>query len=195
MAMVLAIFCTTLPARADGIVLDADRTQIAFHLDSTLHEVEGTAHLSSGNVAFNPETGVMRGRVVVDARSLETGNGLRDRSMQKKVLESERYPTIAFLPETFEAGPTVDGVAPVVLRGELEIHGAKHPFEIRTRVALQGEEAHVEARFVIPHVAWGMRDMSNFLLHVDEQVTVEIDAVGRIVRHGEPAGERSSGSS
>lgn len=184
LAMAIALLCAVRPGWAESIELDADRTRIAFNLDSTLHRIEGNARLSSGNLEFSPEGGAIAGRIVIDARSLETGNGLRDSAMHKKVLESERFSTIELRLETLEVGAPANGIYPIVLGGELDIHGGKHALQITARVSIEGDEAHIRGSFEIPHVAWGMRDMSNLLLNVDEQVTVEIDAVGRILRDG-----------
>jgi len=180
-AVLLAVPCAT---RAERLELAIEQTRIVFHLDSTLHRIEGSARLASGELEFSPEGGLVQGRIVIDARSLETGNGLRDRAMHAKVLESERFPHVELLPTTLEVASSHDGAQAVVLGGEIHIHGAKHALEIRAQVVMRGDEAHIRASFQIPHVAWGMRDMSNLLLRVDKQVTVEIDAVGRIVHDG-----------
>jgi polyisoprenoid-binding protein YceI len=168
-------------ARAETLELSPDQTQIRFELDSTLHRVEGTARLLSGEIRFSPEGGATDGMLVVDARSLETGNGMRDETMHAKVLESERYPRIELVPETLTVGPRDGSVWPIVLAGHTRIHGGTWPLEIHAEVTVEGDDlARVHGAFVIPHVAWGMRDMSNFLLSVEKEVHVEFDATGRI---------------
>lgn len=168
-------------ARAETLVLSPEQTQIRFELDSTLHRVEGTARLLSGEIRFSPEGGAAQGSLVVDARSVETGNGMRDGTLHEKVLESERFPRIELVPETLEIGAHEGAVWQVVLEGTTRIHGGTWPLSIPAEVTLEHGVAHVRGKFVIPHVAWGMRDMSNFLLHVEKQVHVEFDATGRIV--------------
>lgn len=167
-------------ARAETLSLSPEKTEIRFELDSTLHTVHGTARLVSGEIDFAPEGGSAGGRLVVDARSLETGNGMRDDTMHSKVLESERYPQIELLPETLEVGGHEGSVWHVVLGGVTHIHGGTWPLSIRADVTMDGDDARIHGSFVIPHVAWGMRDMSNFLLDVEKETHVEFDATGRI---------------
>lgn len=169
------------PAYAETLVLSPEQTRIRFELDSTLHRVEGTARLVSGEIRFSPEGGAAGGSLVVDARSLETGNWMRDDAMHAKVLESERFPRIELLPEALGVSAHEGAVWEVDLSGTTRIHGGSWPLAIHAEVTLEDGLARVHGRFAIPHVAWGMRDMSNFLLSVEKEVHVEFDAAGRIV--------------
>ena len=79
--------------------LDPAQTSVKFTLGDVLHTVHGTFHLKRGALQFEAASGKMSGEIVVDAKSGESGSGMRDRKMHKEVLESERYPEIAFRPE------------------------------------------------------------------------------------------------
>jgi len=171
-------------ASAERIVLNPGSTQIRFNLDSTLHRVEGTAAMVSGEIDFPPQGGTATGRIVVDARSIETGNGLRDSTMHGKVLESERYPKIELMPERIEAeGPDANGEWAVTLFGTMRIHGRDEPIAIPSHITVDGDRAHVRGAFTIPYVDWGFRDMSNFLLTVEKEVHVEFETSGLITPH------------
>jgi polyisoprenoid-binding protein YceI len=179
-----ALFCAlagAAPLRAETLTLTPDQTRVRFELDSTLHAVEGTARLVSGQIHFSQEGGPASGSVVIDARSLETGNGMRDDNMHGKVLESERYPQIEFSPETLNVISHTGSVWEIELAGTTRIHGGAWPLTIQAQVEVERDVARVHGQFVIPHVAWGMRDMSNFLLSVEKQVHVDFDATGRLV--------------
>jgi polyisoprenoid-binding protein YceI len=169
-----------LPAEPLRLVLDPAATRIRFDVDSTLHRVRGTARLEAGEFRFDRGGGHASGRVVIDARSLETGNGLRDGVLHEDVLESERFPRIVFLPEDVEVLRIEDREADVRVSGRIDIHGSRHPLTIPGRVRVDGERLELEARFQVPYVAWGMRDPGNFLLRVDDVVNVEVEAVGRV---------------
>lgn len=177
----LAPWLPAVPASAEVLLLSPEQTQIRFDVDSTLHRVEGTARLLSGEIRFSPEGGPAQGSLVVDARSLDTGNGMRDENMHEKVLESERFPRIELLPETLEVAAHDGDVWHVVLAGTTRIHGGTWPLTVRATVTVDQGAAHVHGQFVIPYVAWGMHDMSNFLLTVGKEVHVDFDATGRIV--------------
>ncbi len=74
------------------LVLDTQATKVRFELGATLHTVRGSFAVREGSVRFDPASGAMEGRVVIDAASGETGNGKRDENMHAWVLESDRYP-------------------------------------------------------------------------------------------------------
>lgn len=167
-------------AEPTSLVLDAGTTRILFDVDSTLHRIRGTAKLVAGTLRFDSEGGPVSGQIEIDARSLETGNGLRDGALHEDVLESERYPRMTLLPEHVEI-LRVDGrEAEIRIAGRIDIHGSEHPLVFPARVSVTGDRVEVTARFPVPYVEWGMHDPGNFLLHVDDVVNVEVEAVGRI---------------
>lgn len=156
------------------LVLTPEATAIRFRLRATLHTVEGSATLQRGAVAFDPRTGSASGEIVVDARSLETGNRRRDRVMHATVLESDAFPTIVFAPDRFEGSLRDGGTSQVRLHGELRIHGVAHPTVIPAEVRTDGESLTAAARFSVPYVDLGMRDPSKLVLRVAKEVEIEI---------------------
>jgi polyisoprenoid-binding protein YceI len=170
-------------AAAADLELPPESTRIRFELDSTLHRVSGVARLEEAVVSFDPAGGDASGRIVIDATSLESGNGLRDRQMHGKVLESERFPRIEFRPHSLVVVDRGDSQARIALVGVLHMHGGEWPLRIPAQVSVAGDGFRVEGSFAIPYVEWGMRDMSNFLLSVDPEVVVHFEALGRITPH------------
>lgn len=156
------------------------QTRIGFTLDATLHQVEGTAHLLEGALRFDEAAGSAEGRIAIDARSLETGNRLRDRSLHADVLESERYPEIVFAARSFTLARSGPQRGEVVLAGSLRIHGGEHPLEIPAQIERDGDAVRIAAAFRIPYVAWGLRDVSNLLLRVAQDVEVRVEATARL---------------
>jgi len=188
----LALLTALLPGTAATVLaeeitwtLDPEATTIDFTLGATLHTVEGGFRLEEGELTFDPETGEVSGRVVVDATSGDTGNDKRDRDMHAKVLESERYPDFVFVPTRFEGTFEPAGVSEVTLHGTLQIHGGEHEIAIPATVAVNptedgGRRLEATGTFEVPYVEWGMKDPSKFLLRVAKSVEVTVHAEGRI---------------
>jgi polyisoprenoid-binding protein YceI len=79
--------------------LDPQHAKIDFILGDVLHTVRGTFQLERGSLRLNSSSGKLDGEIVVNAKSGESGNGMRDRKMHREVLESDRYP------DHFSSGP------------------------------------------------------------------------------------------
>src|SRR4051812_19268049 len=99
MARVLAVLVSAfvIPAAAQeaAFQLDPAQTTVKFTLGDVLHTVHGTFKVKHGSLQVEP-AGKISGEIVVDARSGDSGSGMRDRKMNKEVLESTRYPEIWF---------------------------------------------------------------------------------------------------
>jgi len=120
------------------------------------------------------------GVVRVDARSFDTGIDARDEDMHTQVLESERFPEMRFSAERLDVGTRSADAAEVTLHGKLELHGTEHEIAVPARVAREGDELHVTGAFTVPYVAWGLHDMSTFVLRVAKEVEVQIDLRGTL---------------
>ena len=173
------------PARAQQgrrIVLEMDpaNTRVEFTLDAFLHTVHGTLKLTQGTIEIDPSTGQGSGRIVVDARSADTGNSGRDNKMHKEVLESQKYPEIILAPAQVQGPLASEGRSNVQLRGTVTLHG--HEQEITAPVAVQisGNEWSGETRFAVPYVKWGLKNPSTLFLRVKDTVTVTVHTAGTL---------------
>lgn len=183
---VLAGVLTLLPAASGEILqLEPSLTTIQFTLGSTLHEVEGVFELTEGEILFDPATGEASGRVVVSAVSGDTTNKKRDKKMHNKVLESETFPEITFLPHRLEGTLQPKGQSEVKLLGTMEIHGVRHDIVILATVQIKQGRLTGTAQFSIPFVKWGMKDPSAFILRVKKEVHVTLDIVGSVLSKGD----------
>jgi polyisoprenoid-binding protein YceI len=164
------------PLRADelAVSLDPERTTIAFSLGATLHTVHGSFKLKSGAIRFDTVTGEVRGEIVVDTISGESGNTSRDRRMRDEILETVRFPTAVFRPDRFEGRLSAEGDSQGNLHGRLELHGAEHELLFPVKIHASAGQATATARFEIPYVQWGLKNPSTILLHVNDRVKVEI---------------------
>jgi polyisoprenoid-binding protein YceI len=173
---VLIVLSVAAPTSAEQVDLTFDpaRTTIDFTLDATMHKVHGTFQLVRGTVRYDPETGEASGRIVVDARSGDTGNAKRDRDMHGKVLKSEAHPEIVLVPERVVGDLPSEGSNDMTVVGGFRIGGARHTIEIPIAVVVHGNDAEIKARFEVPFVEWGLEDPSKFLLRVAKEVAVTV---------------------
>lgn len=163
------------------VVLDPAQTVIRWKLSGDLHNTHGTFKLKSGEVLFDPATGVAEGEILVDATTGESGNPARDKRMQDEVLESNRYPAIFFHPSQLKGAykDTTD-TQDLIGQGTFNIHGADHPLDLPLKVRVAGREVTATTQFTVPYVTWGMKNPSKFLLRVGKQVEIEVSAKGTI---------------
>src|ERR1700744_1140636 len=150
--------------------LDPANTQIRWTLSDPLHTVHGTFALKGGLITFDPQTGVAQGEVLVDVASGQSGSHARDLRMQKDVLESAKFPQAIFHPEKVAGSIRSGTLQNVTITGTFTIHGGDHPLQLSMGIQITGKEAVATTHFVVPYVAWGMKDPSNFMLHVQKQV-------------------------
>lgn len=146
-----------------------------FTLSDVLHTVRGTFKLKRGTVRYDFTTGRSSGEIVIDAQSGDSGNQSRDRKMHKEILESVRYPDIAFLPDRVEGT-----LAKAKVHGIFRIHGQDHEMTLEVDTAPAGGQMNVTTQFVVPYVSWGMKNPSTLFLRVGDKVTIDVHARGRV---------------
>ena len=156
---------------------DPAATSIHWTLNTTIHTVHGTFKLKSGSVTLDPATGDASGLITVSAASGESGEPSRDNRMQKVVLESDRYPDITFRPTHVQGAVTASASGSITVDGIFNLHGQDHPLQLT--VSLHPTDAALAAhtRFVIPFVAWGLKDPSIMMFRTEKQVAIDIDAI------------------
>lgn len=178
-AVALCVGWSWASAAAETTVrFDPARTTIEFTLADVLHTVHGTFKLKSGLIQYDPATGKARGSLVIDATSGDSGSAARNRRMHASILESRRYPEIAFTPDRVSGNVALDGASNVQVHGQFRIHGADHeltlPFALRTGAGF----VTAATQFLVPYVRWGMKNPSTFLLKVNDAVEINIRTTG-----------------
>ena len=166
-------------SRGVDITFAPSSTAIHWTLGDVLHTVRGTFKLKSGSIHLDPATGEMTGIVIVDTTSGESGNSARDELMHKKILESSSYPTITFRPthETGKFDLTRDQTFRV--DGIFNLHGQDHPLQLIVNVHPNSGSLNLTTHFDVPYVQWGLKDPSTFILRVDKDVSIEIEATAK----------------
>ena len=169
-------------AHASLLHLDPEATHVNFELGGNMHSVEGTFKLVQGDIQFDPVSGEVSGKVVLDATSAHTENKKRDRKMHETVLESQTYPDIVFVPNRLEGEFHAQGTSHLRLTGTLSIHGLEHPLEIPATITSNAGILSGSATLTIPYVEWGMKDPSFFIFRVEKTVTIMLDIAGSLAQ-------------
>jgi polyisoprenoid-binding protein YceI len=175
----LVVSCSALAGQLT-VEFDPAKSIIHWTLTGNVHIVHGTFRLREGHVTFDTATSSISGYLAADAASGESGNVIRDKRMQKEILESDRFPEIRLIPTVLEGTLNPTGHSAVRVRGTFQIHGNTHEMTVPIDVVISGGALAGTGKFSIPYVDWGMKDPSRFVFKVDKSVEVEIVAVGRI---------------
>jgi polyisoprenoid-binding protein YceI len=180
-AVLVAAGCAAPAAGAVwSLRLDPATAKVTFTLGATLHTVEGSLPLTSGEVRFDPGTGEASGRLVLDATGAATGSEGRDKKMHAEVLASAHFPEIVFTVRRAEVRVDPAGRGTVTMTGTLAIAGGEHVLAIAARVVRDGARVRAEGGFEVPYVSWGLKDPSAFVLRVAKVVEVSFVAEGTL---------------
>jgi len=168
-------------AQEVALQVDSAKSTVQFTLGDVLHTVRGTFKVAHGTLRFEPASGKISGEIVVDAKSGESGSGMRDRKMHKEVLESGRYPEIAFRPTKVD-GAAATGKFSAKVRGMFSIHGVDREITVPVEVAIESDHWSANVHFTVPYEKWGMKNPSTLFLRVNDSVEIDLAATGRVVR-------------
>jgi polyisoprenoid-binding protein YceI len=182
MIALLAVANSAAAAQDVVFQLDPQHTTLDYTLGDALHTVHGTFHLQRGSMRIGPASGKLTGEIVVDAKSGESGSGMRDRKMHREVLESDRYPEITFRPDRIEGQVSLRGKSSVQVHGIFSIHGSDHELTVPAEVEMSSDHWTATLHFKVPYVNWGMKNPSNMFLRVSEFVDIDLTASGNLTQ-------------
>ena len=180
--LLLAASAVFVSAQNTALQLDPAQTSVKFTLGDALHTVRGTFQLKHGALQFEPASGKISGEIVVDAKSGESGSSTRDRKMHKEVLESERYPEMAFRPDKIEGAVASQGKSSVKLHGVFNIHGVDHEITVPAEVEMSADHWTATVHFTVPYAKWGMKNPSTLFLRVNDSVEIDLAAAGNLAK-------------
>jgi polyisoprenoid-binding protein YceI len=184
----LATFTSAQSALAQELLVQVDPTQskVEYSLASTMHTVHGTFAVKNGSVHYDPASGQIGGTIVVDATSGQSGNSSRDNRMHHEILETDKFPEIVFSPTRLTGVVAADGISKVEVSGRFRLHGQEHDVTLPAEIKAEGKYLSITAHMDIPYIQWGLKNPSNFLLHVSDTVKIEIQSTGHVVPTGNP---------
>ena len=171
-------------AQESTIQIDPAQTTIEFSLGGTMHTVHGKFAVKSSILRLDLSSGKMDGAIVVDATSGDSGNGSRDVRMHREILESAKYPEIIFTPTRMSGVIAPERSSQVEVSGRFRLHGQDHDVTLPVDVNSDGKNLQIATHIDIPYVQWGLKNPSNFFLHVSNVVAIDIHAVCRVQRPG-----------
>jgi polyisoprenoid-binding protein YceI len=160
--------------------LDPAKTSADILLNGNFHAVEGSFTFKRGAIHYDPATGKTSGEIVFDATSGKTGSEGRDKKMHKDVLESARYPEIAFRPDHADGTLAPTGDSTLQVHGMFAIHGAEHEVTVPVQVSIQGNACTAKATFQVPYMKWGMKSPNMLFFRVADVVDVQFHSAGNV---------------
>lgn len=180
-ALALAvILAPAVLAQQRTFTLDPDASEVKITLKTTHEVVNGTFHIQSGSIECDPSAPVMSGSVVVLAGSGKTGNGARDKKMDKDVLDVGQHPTVSFEPKTYTGALAPAGDSNLQVTGIFTLLSTPHEITIPMLVHIEGTTATVKAHFTVPYIQWGLKDPSFMWWKADKDVAVDLVLAGRL---------------
>lgn len=149
---------------------------LSFDGHASVGDFVGTTKAVTGEITGGADISAVRGWVEAPVRTLTTGNGKRDKDLNKS-MESSRYPTIRFeLSGITPSGGTADSIA-ATLHGALLIHGVTRNVNLPGSVRFQGPQARVRSDFPLSLKDYRIGGLSKLLgvLKMYDDITVHVD--------------------
>jgi polyisoprenoid-binding protein YceI len=159
----------------DGRVISG---MLSFDGRATAGDFVGTTATVSGQLTGASELTGVRGWVEAPVSTLKTGNGKRDKDLNKS-MESDKFPLLRFeLARVTRTGGTGDSLA-VMLHGPLAIHGVTRDVDLPATVQLTGSTARVRTDFPLNLKDYHIGGLSKMLgmLKMYEDIKVHTDLV------------------
>ena len=167
-------------AQHQTFAVNPDASEVKMTLKTTHELVNGAFHIQSGSLEFDRSATKMSGSVVVLAGSGKTGNGSRDKKMNKDILEVEQHATVSFEPKSYAGAIAPSGDSTIQVTGIFTLLGTPHEITIPILVHLEGTTATAKAHFVVPYIQWGLKDPSFLFWKADKDVAIDLFLTGRL---------------
>ena len=160
--------------------VNPDASKVAFALTGSGHHVDGTFHVESGKIDFDPAAQRISGLVVVAAGSGNTGEASRDKKMKSEVLDAPHFAEITFAPLAYQGTLSPTGDSNIQVSGVFTLHGTPHDITVPMQIHIDGANATAKGQFDVPYVKWGLKDPSIFVLKVAKDVNIDLTLSGQI---------------
>jgi polyisoprenoid-binding protein YceI len=150
--------------------------RLSFDGHATVGDFTGTTTTVTGEMTGGESLGAVRGWVESPVKTLDTGDGKRDKDLNKS-MESSKYPTMRFE----LAGVTPDGApadtAAVQMQGALTLHGVTRDVTLAGRVWKDGDALRLRSEFPLDLGDYEIGGLTKMLgmLRMQEGIEVHVD--------------------
>lgn len=178
-AVAVAIFAAQQPAQPLVYKLEVAGSTVKWQLPSTFETVKGEVPVFHGTIEASPlPSGAwdVKGRIVVPAAAIRTGNRRRDNRMRGRILETGRFPEIVFQLTRFtgDLSRLHPGESfPAQIAGDLTVHGRVAAIQLPVDVYVFADHVEVAGSFPLNWKDFGIRDPSIGPIRVKEPVFVD----------------------
>ena len=166
------------PLQAQRTMVDGQLKQgtLSFDGNATVGSFTGTTTTMTGQMSGGADLGAVRGWVEAPVNTLKTGNGRRDRDLNKS-METDKFPTMRFDLAGVTPGISRGDTTAVTLGGSFTIHGVKRDVTMPATVVYQPGAVHLRSTFPLNLVDYQIGGLSKMLgiLKMDPDIVVHVD--------------------
>lgn len=167
-------------AQHETFQVSPDASQVTFTLGGSGHHVQGTFHVESGAINFDPHARTISGFVVVNAASGNSGEPSRDKKMNADVLDTDHFAKVTFVPSSYQGTIAPSGDSTIQVTGIFTLHGTAHDLTLPMQIHIDGTSLSAKGHFTVPYVKWGLKDPSIFVLKVAKEVDIDLNLNGSV---------------
>jgi polyisoprenoid-binding protein YceI len=167
-----------LAAQLDGAIPPMRLTSgtLSFDGHATVGDFTGTTTTVTGEMTGGEDLAAVRGWVESPVKTLETGDGKRDKDLNKS-MESNEHPAMRFELAGVRPERAPADTATVHLRGKLTLHGVSRDVTLPGRVWKEGEALRLRSDFPLDLGDYEVGGLSKMLgmLRMQEGIEVHVD--------------------
>lgn len=149
---------------------------LSFDAHASMGDFTGRTDSVSGWMTGGESMRNVRGCVSAPVGSLVTGNGHRDRDLNKS-METGRFPRMRFMLEETVPAAALPDSQQVALIGDFTIHGVTRRDTLASVVTWSGDTLHLHSDFPLNVKDYSVGGLSKMLgiLKMDEHIVVHVD--------------------
>ena len=174
---VLSVFSVLSVLSAQSIPNGVARSgTLSFDAKASAGDFTGATHTISGQFSGAADLSGITGWVEAPVNTLITGNGRRDRDLNKS-MESEKFPAIRFELSRLQVDSARADTTFATLHGKFIIHGVTREVSFPSHVAAEGDGWRLRASLPMNLKEYEIKGLSKMLgiLKMNELIQVHVD--------------------